>query len=238
MEEVLTKRFFVCVVVFCLLLGITFEVWAAGNAVTKRGTTRTDTHLLQSAATGSPSRAKVPRGSKVAVLGYVKGFYRVGFNDLEGYIIEQDLIVKQVAEQFKGRGEINADDVKVRAKDNINSAIVTILTKKTQVTISEKNGNWYKVDTSRHQGYVHSDYLDIFEVDKADCCVELKMGMSGSLVQQLQTALKEAGYFKAECNGIFGARTREAVKRFQKANALQETGIADYETQALLLPTK
>jgi peptidoglycan hydrolase-like protein with peptidoglycan-binding domain len=35
-------------------------------------------------------------------------------------------------------------------------------------------------------------------------------------------------------DGYYGKKTRDAVKAFQKANDLKQTGIADVKTQALL----
>lgn len=58
----------------------------------------------------------------------------------------------------------------------------------------------------------------------------LKLGMKGSDIIVLQTALKTLGYFKANANGVFGPATQAAVKLFQKVNALASIGNADYST--------
>lgn len=49
-------------------------------------------------------------------------------------------------------------------------------------------------------------------------------------VRQIQSALRQAGYFNRKPTGYFGAITRSAVIRFQKANSLQPDGIVGPET--------
>lgn len=63
----------------------------------------------------------------------------------------------------------------------------------------------------------------------------LKEGMSHNDVKELQDLLKSKGYFTYHTStGYFGSITKEAVIRFQKANNLPATGIADLATiQAL-----
>lgn len=50
----------------------------------------------------------------------------------------------------------------------------------------------------------------------------------------LQNRLIELGYLRDSADGTFGENTKTAVQAFQKNNGLQETGIADVETQTLL----
>lgn len=62
----------------------------------------------------------------------------------------------------------------------------------------------------------------------------LQSGSSGEAVSALQNRLKELGYFSVQCDGVFGDATSSAVRRFQRANGLEETGIADRSTQMRL----
>lgn len=52
-------------------------------------------------------------------------------------------------------------------------------------------------------------------------------GSLGEDVTRLQNALKEFNYFSGSCDGVYGDETEAAVYRFQLANGLNETGIAD-----------
>ncbi len=53
-------------------------------------------------------------------------------------------------------------------------------------------------------------------------------------VRQIQTALKNAGFYKGHVDGRIGPRTKEAIKEFQKANGLEADGVAGKRTQAKL----
>lgn len=58
----------------------------------------------------------------------------------------------------------------------------------------------------------------------------LKLNSQGTKVSQLQTDLKQLGYYYAEITGNFGEKTEAAVKAFQKAKSLTADGIAGTKT--------
>ncbi|MBQ9263351.1 MAG: peptidoglycan-binding protein [Clostridia bacterium] len=62
----------------------------------------------------------------------------------------------------------------------------------------------------------------------------LSTGNTGIAVEELQKRLNELGYYKRSADGVYGSSTASAVKAFQKANGLSQTGRADYATQNLL----
>ena len=64
--------------------------------------------------------------------------------------------------------------------------------------------------------------------------VTLRVGDSGDPVKALQQALKKAGYYKGTADGKYGETTYEAVLAFQKANGLNQTGVANNATQKML----
>lgn len=61
-----------------------------------------------------------------------------------------------------------------------------------------------------------------------------KMGSTGQEVKQIQTILKQKGYYFGNIDGIFGTATRTAVRNFQKANGLTVDGIVGKKTLAKL----
>ncbi|MEB3289587.1 MAG: peptidoglycan-binding domain-containing protein [Leptolyngbya sp.] len=64
----------------------------------------------------------------------------------------------------------------------------------------------------------------------------LAPGDEGDLVQQLQTALTQGGWYLEEIDGLYGNATTQAVKAFQAEQGLPANGIAGVETwQRLLL---
>lgn len=65
----------------------------------------------------------------------------------------------------------------------------------------------------------------------------LKVGSSGSDVSDMQTRLKELGYYTGSIDGRFAGGTQDAVKAFQSANGLTADGIAGRATQDKLYST-
>ncbi|MGN1299641.1 MAG: spore cortex-lytic enzyme [Candidatus Scatovivens sp.] len=61
-----------------------------------------------------------------------------------------------------------------------------------------------------------------------------KYGSRGNEVIQIQTKLKNWGYYTGNVDGIFGSKTLEAVKKFQKKNGLTVDGIVGPKTLAAL----
>lgn len=52
-----------------------------------------------------------------------------------------------------------------------------------------------------------------------------RRGSTGSTVSQIQTTLKNWGYYSGDVDGIYGSKTVEAVKFFQQRNGLTVDGI-------------
>ena len=64
----------------------------------------------------------------------------------------------------------------------------------------------------------------------------LRRGSRGEMVEVLQRALDEAGFDPGVIDGLFGTRTQAALKAFQKAAGLNDTGVADMTTWLMLAP--
>ena len=60
------------------------------------------------------------------------------------------------------------------------------------------------------------------------------MGSSGEDVRALQMALQTLGFLNDAADGKFGAKTREAVRKFQKKSGLAVDGIVGTATWAAL----
>lgn len=77
-------------------------------------------------------------------------------------------------------------------------------------------------------------YLESF-AQKYAGATAYENGDYGDEIIKIQQALSRLGYFTRECDGMFGAATQAAVEKFQMANGLTVTGIADGSTQMRLL---
>ena len=65
-------------------------------------------------------------------------------------------------------------------------------------------------------------------------CAKVEMGMTGSVVQNVQYMLIDTGYLEDGADGIFGQATEDAVKRFQADKGLDVDGIVGSQTMAAL----
>lgn len=68
-----------------------------------------------------------------------------------------------------------------------------------------------------------------FPTKVADAAV-VRYGSSGSEVKKIQQKLKSWGYYTGSVDGIFGSKTREAVRYFQRKNGLTVDGIVGKKT--------
>ena len=66
------------------------------------------------------------------------------------------------------------------------------------------------------------------------CYALSKYGSRGEEVRQIQSKLKAWGYYNGGVDGIYGSKTFEAVKKFQKKNGLTADGIAGDKTLSAL----
>lgn len=66
----------------------------------------------------------------------------------------------------------------------------------------------------------------------------MKSGVKGSRVKELQQRLKRLGYYKGSIDGNYGKGTQDAVAAFQKANKLNNDGIAGNATLKKLYSNK
>lgn len=65
-----------------------------------------------------------------------------------------------------------------------------------------------------------------------------KMGSRGTEVRNIQTRLKDWGYYNGSIDGIYGTATKKAVIKFQKKHGLTADGIAGPRTlEKIGLPT-
>lgn len=56
-----------------------------------------------------------------------------------------------------------------------------------------------------------------------------------SVIEEVQSALKTAGLYSGEVNGILDEETMQAIAEYQKQNGIQVSGVPSPETRAALL---
>ena len=163
------------------------------------------------------------------------------------------MIPEAVAASYTGT--INEDKVFFRLRPNTNSSYHYQLKKGTKVTVTGTSGNFYAVTYNGDKGYVMKKFVTLpnsalkalngttdasgssSKYASAKSISALgnppdytQKGSSGDSVEKLQQALKIKGYFNGVVDGKYGDITVNAVKAYQKANGLSQTGKADYAT--------
>ena len=78
---------------------------------------------------------------------------------------------------------------------------------------------------------VHADSAIVAQSDFKT----LKVGMGGPQVRQMQTVLKDLGFYSGAVNGNFSREFETAVKDFQADFSIEVTGQIDYELYTLLI---
>ena len=148
-------------------------------------------------------------------------------------------------------GKINADKVFFRKKASTSAEYYGYLNKGTKVTVTGVQGDFYKISYDKRTGYVMKRFVTLSSADQkalektvskskyANVTTISKLGnppdytqkgSSGDSVEKLQQALKIKGYFSGTVDGKYGDQTVAAVKAYQKAKGLTQTGKADYAT--------
>lgn len=162
-----------------------------------------------------------------------------------------------VAQAASFSGTINTDKVFFRTKASTSSDYYDLLKKGTRVTVTGTSGNFYAVDHDGHHGFVMKKFVTkgtavdaqdknassspYASIQSAKTIAALgsvpassKVGSSGTHVAKLQQALKIKKYYHSTVDGKYGNGTASAVKAYQKAVNLPQTGTADKTTLNVL----
>ena len=148
-------------------------------------------------------------------------------------------------------GTVNEDKVFFRTQPNTDCVYYCQLAKGTKVKVTGTCGNFYKVTYDGNSGYVMQKFVTLPNSAKnalgtakssstyasATSISQLggppdytQFGSSGKNVEKLQQALKIKGYYTSTVDGKYGQNTESAVKAYQKAVGITQTGKADYAT--------
>jgi hypothetical protein len=118
---------------------------------------------------------------------------------------------------------------------------ITNLKPKTSYTIRYKRDNTIRCITTPCPGNEFESLMTTFVTDENGVVSKgpritrgLTVGSRGSDVKALQEYLKDAGYLQAEATGYYGRLTVEAVRMYQKAKGIAQTGTVGPKTRAAI----
>lgn len=99
---------------------------------------------------------------------------------------------------------------------------------------SDKAWTHYAIPAGLYSAEEIAAALPVFAAGEGQAVFLLRLGSRGSDVIRLQAALNALGYDCGEADGIFGAKTEAAVRRFQRAQQLAVDGVAGRMTWAAI----
>lgn len=171
-------------------------------------------------------------GMQVEVLAEEGNWYRILYDGSVGYISKTYLFVSS---QGSRGGYVLEDGVIMRGGPDQASYEVMSLKAGQGVKITQMIDDWYFITVGDQCGYVHRSYITMTMGSTATATM-LKMGMEGAEVKRMQQELYQRGFLdKSEVTGVYGAKTRTAVTKFQEAADLSSAdGVAGQETLTAL----
>ena len=199
----LCKRLVSLVLVFVLLTACVPVVSAAAKTYT--GTINKDKiNFRAKASTSSTVLSTFKKGDKVKVTGISGNFYSVTFNKVKGYVMRKFVVLTSTDKK--------ALETQTAAAKKTVTPRATATPKPTVKSTADPA------------------MKGITKISQIKVPATSKKGDSGAKVKALQQALKLKKYYKANVNSKFDNNTVAAVRAFQKASKLDQTGKADYAT--------
>lgn len=162
--------------------------------------------------------------TRLTELGYYHG--KISGNYLEG--------TKSAVASFQEKhGEESNGEADVDTQTLLYSGAAQSKNVKAEVTATPEPEDFFLVEEDELTGELPPTDPPYEEFTK-----KLKYESSGKQVKKVQTRLKELGYYEGNISGNFLGHTRNAVKAFQKQNALDVDGVVGEETWNALFNDK
>ena len=199
-------------------------VYESVNSKKTLGTLYRGTEIIMLAASGEWAQIQNSAGA-------------IGYAKLTDFSIEDDEPDEQI-EVVNKEAVITQDQVYVYASTSENDTVLGKLSKGALVKWLRTNGDWAEVQNSNGQiGYMYKKYLSVnldqfYETQSS--YEPLSTGMTGEKVKTLQRRLQALGYFDGSIGGNYLTKTTSAVKSFQAAIGMEQTGEATSALQEIM----
>lgn len=170
---------------------------------------------------------------------------RIAFIILVVLCIVSCVVVAEDIDYQYARVATQKGPLNMRETASSKAEIIAKIPKDTIITILSVNGVWCECIYDDKEGYVMTEYLSFLDISQFRT---LALNDSGQDVYDLKKKLQELYFFDAdaEINDSYDSDTENAVRLFQAAQGMEETGIASPALQAFIfwgpaknnLPTK
>ena len=189
-----------------------------------------DVNMRATPSTDSPIVTKLAVGEQIDILSEQDGWYWVNYNGMTGYVHNEFVFVRSISDHIAYALQ---DGVRIYGGPGTSAYVVGNLKAGSFVRVQQMVGEWYFVTYEGITGFVNREYLHITSKTGVGAEVLLKIGMEGSEVKRLQKELVRRNFLlNSYVTGLYGSKTRDAVKEFQKAAGLGADGVAGAETIA------
>ena len=161
-----SKRLFSAVLTLAILVSC-ISITAVAKTDVKYGVafvTGSGLRLRSKATTDSNTLDSASRGEVAVVLDKTGDWYKVIYNQQEGYMHGDYLNVSEKENVELGYGVVNGSAVNLRKGPGTSYATVAKAAKGDQAYIIGINTGWYKVIYGENVCYIRSDYLDLTEI--------------------------------------------------------------------------
>ena len=161
-----SKRLLCAVMTVVLLIGC-MSISAAAKGNVKYGVafvTGSGLRLRSKATTDSTTLASASKGEVAVVLNKTGDWYKVIYNQKEGYMHADYLDVSTKDNVELGYGVVNGSSVNLRKGPGTSYATVAKAAKGDKAYVIGINTGWYKVIYGENVCYIRSDYMDLTEI--------------------------------------------------------------------------
>ncbi|HAH19398.1 MAG: hypothetical protein A2Y00_09745 [Omnitrophica WOR_2 bacterium GWF2_43_52] len=87
-----------------------------------------------------------------------------------------------------------------------------------------------QVERLQKENSALKDKVNALSEALTDATKKQKVVFKMPVATEIQTALKNAGFYKGEADGQIGSATKEAIRKFQEANGLNADGVMGSRT--------
>ncbi len=141
------------------------------------------------------------------------------------------------------------DSLRLRQEASATSTVLLVIPKGNAMEVTGSDGSYYIVSYEGTVGYALKNFVTRTapQVEQLSAATpapvsgevagkypDLMVGAEGPAVKVLQEALKELNFYRGAVDSKYGPATAEAVEKFQAANKLPNSSMADSATQQLL----
>ncbi len=161
----------------------------------------------------------------------------IGYARLSDFAVKEEEPADKI-EVVNKEAVITQDSVRVYESASETSEVLGKMSKGSKVKWLRTNGDWAEVQNSNGRiGYMSKEYLSVnldsfYETESA--YEPLSPGMTGEKVKNMQRRLQALGFFDGTIGGNYLTKTTAAVKAFQAAIGMEQTGEATSALQEIM----